>query len=724
MQLPEPEWPVLSGWMPPLADAFVPRQETGISLSSALPDGETVVLVPEGTGGAPALPGPGGTGKTTFAAAIAHAHWRGRMVDLVVWVSGTSRDAVVSGYAQALRDIGVAAPGDPEQAAESFLAWLRQTRQPWLVVVDDLTDPLVVDELWPRGPSGRVLVTTENAGLAERLGDARWITIGPFNPREALGYLFAKLHTDPGQRIGALDLASAVGMLPVPLAQAGAVMADTGIDCREYLTRVAEWDTGAAPLAGAAWSLSASYADQLPPTGLAWRVLLFISMLAPGGIPGSLLTGEAAQAYVLGQAGASPDAPAAIRAAVHNLARAGLATVNPDSAARTVLVHPVTQALARQRLSAAEHEQLVRSTANALVQAWLDQDLPPGIAQALRDCTDHLRQVSGPALWVPECQQALLRAGQSLDSSQMTASAAAYWRMMLSISQQGLGLEHPQTAMVSDLLAAACQAAGRFDEAIAVYQTTLADREQALGPSHPSTLSARLNLTRAWRAAGRSSEAVRLASEAAAQFDQAAGPSHPDSLAAHEELVRSCLSAGRIDEAIDAAAHVQAAREQALGPDHPDTLAAGDLLVEAYLAARRFREALSFSRRAVADRERQLGPGHEDTLAARARLALAYRLAKKPKDAIAQYERVLADRERLQGPDHPDTINARAELAAACYDARRLPQSIAQYERAAADCERVFGPGHPRTRQAQEELNEAAAGAQRVLGIDLRSPRP
>ncbi len=729
MQSPQSGWPVLSGRMPPMADSFVSRQDTGLSLADSLPAGETVLLVPDENDTPPDLRGLGGTGKTSFAAAIAHAHWRQQMVDLVVWVPGTGRDAVANGYAQALRDVGVPVPGEgPEQAAASFLRWLRNARESWLVVFDDLRDPLIIEELWPEGPGGRVLVTTEYPGFAERVPRPRVVPVGPYSPREALAFLFAKLNTDPGQRVGALDLATGLGLLPVALTQAAAVLTSTGIECREYLARAAEWASHLGRPAGSgtaltapAWSLSAGYADQLPPAGLAWRVLAFMSMLSPGGIPGVVLTGETAQAYLTGQA--DPDGGAAqIQAAVHNLAQAGLVSVDPGSAARTVLVHPLVQAHARQRLSGAEHERTARAAADAVAGTWPQPDLPPDVGQALRDCTAQLREVSGPALWAPECQLALLRAGQSLDSGQMPAAAASHWRTMLSITQQALGPGHEQTAMITGLLAAACENAGRFDEAAALYEEMLADREQRLGSAHPDTMAARLNLTRAYRAGGRVDDALQLTKQVAAESEQSAGPAHPDSLAAQEEHVRACLSAGQVGEAVTAALQVRAAREQSLGPAHPATLAAGDLLADTYQKAGRAKDALVLRRRGLAERERALGPGHEDTLTARAQLALAYRLANKPKDALACYERVLGDREQLQGPDHPDTITARAELAYICYAARKFPQSIAHYERVVADCERVFGPGHPRTRRAVEDLNEASAGAQRILGIDLRTP--
>lgn len=721
-------WPVLSGQIPPLADPFIPRQETVPGLAAGLPAGATVVLVPGSGAAAAGLPGPGGTGKTTLAAAAALAHHDNRLVDLVVWAAATSRDAVVGSYAQALRDVGVPAPGeDAEHAAALFLDWLARSGHSWLVVLDGLSEDAAQEELWPRGASGRVLVTADRPEAAARIPGAHLVQVGPFSPREALGYLFAKLQADTDQRNGAVDLVASLGSAPLALVQAAAVIAESGLDCGQYLAqltgRVARrgGPGGADPgaLATEAWFLAADFADHLPPDGLARRALAFLSVLAPGGVPGAVITSEAACTYLSGQPGGDP---AQARAAVYNLARAGLVTIDPGSTARTLLVHPVVQALAREQVTAAQREGLARAAAEALAQAWSVPELPPAAAQALRDCTAALHALAGAALWTPECHRALLLAGQSLSSAGMTGAATGYWQRMLTTSRRVLGPAHPQTGLIGDLLGAACEAGGRPGEAVAVYEQSLADRQPALGPDHPGLLATRLRLARAYGAGGRTADAIRVTTQVAADSDRLLGARHPDSLAAHTELARACLAAGQVKDAAAAAQHVLAGREQALGPDHPDSLASRALLAECHQAAGRFRDAISMYRRLLADREQVQGPGHPETLDTRARLALAYRSAGKAKDAIGHYERTLADREQVQGPDHPDTIRARTDLALAYYTARKFPLSIRQYERALADCERVLGPGHPVTRETREHLSEAAAGARSILGIDLRSP--
>ena len=234
-------WPLLSGMIPPLADAYVPRQETGLGLSASMVAGQTGMLIPPDDAAGKSLGGLGGTGKTQLATAIAHVLWEQRSVDLLLWVTPAGQDAVLTSYAQALYDVGepVTSAG-PELAATQFLAWLAETDRPWLVVFDDLDDPAVLDGLWPRGTRGRVLVTTRRPDITLRGLHPRVLPVGTFSPRESLSYLSTKLHADPDQWIGALDLASDLGYLPIALAQAGALMAETGLDCREYRDRVAD----------------------------------------------------------------------------------------------------------------------------------------------------------------------------------------------------------------------------------------------------------------------------------------------------------------------------------------------------------------------------------------------------------------------------------------------------------------------------------------------------
>ncbi len=724
------EWPILSGQIPPVAGSYVARQETGLSLAGLAT--ETTLLVPP-KDTARSLDGLGGTGKTSLAAALAHECHDIRAAHLVLWVTATGRDAVMTSYAQALRDLGEGPyQGEsPEHAAGRFLGWLQRPELSWLVVLDDVADPAAVEGLWPAGPSGRVLVTTANPDAAAATPNPRAVELAVFSPREALNYLFASARLDIGERAGAFDLVTELGFSPVALRHAAACLAATELDCSQYHSYFTERRRAAARASAddlgatvaAAWSLSRDLADQLAPQGLASRALALISMLSPHGVPYRVLSSEAARAYLTEPAGFRAD-ETQMRTALVNLRRAGLVTIDEGSPARTVLVHELVQALTRQYLPATESQRVARAAADALAQAWSGPEVTPAVGQALRDCTSKLQEIAGASLLSAECHPAMLQAGRSLDASGLTGPAVAYWGAMASATQQALGAGHPQTVAVRDLLGAAYQASGRSDQAASIYEEVLADREQALGPGHPDTLAARERLAQIYLAAGRPKDAIGVAERALARVEAAAGPNHPDTLTAHSNLASAYLGAGFHDQASAAFRQVLGRMESVLGAEHPDTMAARGSLAETCRASGRFKDAIAVGKRALADRERVHGPDHPDTVGTRASLAAAYRAAKKPKDALSLYERIVADRERLQGAGHPDTILARCELAVTYLSARKFGQSIPQYERALTDSEQGLGYHHPITESVREDLNAAASAAQSVIGIDLRSPRP
>ncbi len=716
------EWPVLSGLVLPPAESYVPRQEIGLGMASSLVPGETTVLVPADDPAGRILGGLGGTGKTEVAAALAHTLWEQPAVDLVLWITASRRDAVITGYAQALTDVGEPDPGEgPEVAAAHFLTWLATTERPWLVVLDDLTDPDALEALWPAGVQGRVVVTTSRAETAVQAPNPRGVEVGVFSPREALAYLSTKLHADPDQWIGALDLATELGFLPIALSQAATMMADTGMDCREYRARVVErkqrlaGEAGAYPsIVATTWSLAAEMAEQLAPANLARPVLGLLSMMDPHGIPGAVLTSKAACAYLTRSRGASPVDEAQARAALYNLARVGLVTIDTTSAARTVRVHALVQATVWQNLAAAECDVAARVAADALLQAWPRRGAPPDFEQALRDCTATLYAQAGRLLWAPDCHDVLLRAGMSLDKRELTGPALDYWQRMLDTSRQVLGPNHAHTFLARDRLAAACQAAGRLDQAITTYAGALADRERKLSPGHPDILSTRGSLVRAYRAADRAADSVLLAERTLAECKHVLGLAHPDTLTACSELAHSYLSAGRLDDAKAAFHDTLTGREQVLGPAHPETVATRGNLAYAYRAAGQLKEAIPLYERTLGDRERVQGPGHPDTITARGNLASAYRAAGALKDAIPVYKRTLADWERVQGPGHPDTITARGNLANAFHLANKLKDAIPLYERTLTDWERVKGAGHRDTFTARGNLASAYHSARKL----------
>jgi tetratricopeptide (TPR) repeat protein len=719
-------WPVWSGAVPPLAEGFVARPETGFDAARGLARGATVVVTSPGQDAAAGQQPPagiGGTGKTQLAVAFARALWGVREVDLLAWVPAASRDAVLTGYAEALAAAGLPGAGaGAATAAAGFLAWLGTTSRPWLLVLDDLTDPGHLDGLWPAGAAGMVLVTTRLPASAVDGPDRRILEVGGFSPREALSYLAARLSEDAGLRAGALDLATDLGFLPLPLAQAAAVVADSRTDCRGYRARLADRArqlpvAGAAPDAtavAATWSLSLDRADYLSPRGMAGQALALMAVLDPAGVPGAVLTSRAACDYICGrQAAGTPADEAQVRSVYESLARVGVVTIDPGSASRTVLMHGLVQDTIRQVIPPAMLEQVTSAAASALLEAWPAGDSEPLVGQALRDGTASLRRAAAGLLWTPEAHPVLLRAGQSLDRAGLNGLAISYWQDMIAVSQ-ALDQARASIPLAHEGLAAAYLAAGHAADAVGAYQQSLAEREQALGTDHPDTLTTRSNLARACLDAGREGEAIALYESTLADRERVLGRDHPAALASRDELVAAYLSAGRAEPAIIILQRTFNDRVAVLGPGHPETLTARADLAAALQAAGQLKEAIRLYERILTDQERAQGATHPDTMAARASLAYAYRSAGRLKDALPAYERTLADREKALGPDHPDTLTSLANLASAYHSAHRLKQATPLYEEALARHERSKGPGHPDTLTARGNLASAYHSAGRL----------
>jgi hypothetical protein len=503
--------PVLSGSVPPLAVAYHGRQETGFGLADGLRPGETILLVPaagaDPSGGRAAGGAIGGTGKTQLAAGFARALWSERAVDLLVWVTAGHRTSIVASYAQAAVDLDIIDSDESaDTGAQRFLGWLRGTERRWAVVLDGVMSPADLDGLWPRGPSGQVVVTTQLR--AEALGGhgpgrTAWGVPG-FSRREALGYLNSRLTAFPDQRIGALDLAEDLGGLPIALAQAAAVIELTDSTCRDYRTEYGQrlritagtLVDGCPQSLLATWSLAVEHAYEQSPAGVGWAALVFASALDSGGIPAAVLTSPAACGYLTGRWSGEAigldggteheDASEAdqnlVRDTYARLARFGLLSVDTTSAVRTVLLHPAVRAAVRAYLAPGTVEQVVQAAATALIEAWPGDGTAGGavggavgtgaraqLGQALRDCTAALLSFGGDLLWKPDAHPVLLRAGTSLaESPPLREAAIDYWQAMTATCTHLLGHGHGQSVQTRDMLADAYASAGRLSESLAV----------------------------------------------------------------------------------------------------------------------------------------------------------------------------------------------------------------------------------------------------------------
>jgi hypothetical protein len=686
------------------------RTESVPPIEALLEPGATVALVPGPEGTGDAVGWLRSCGKTQLAVYLAEALWQSREVELLAWVNASDQASVLSGYAEAAAYLGLDDGGDAELVAARFLGWAGSTARPWLVVLDDVRDAADLDGLLPGGPAGRVLVTAADAGAV--LG-MRQVTVPAFSLREAMSYLLDRLTTNPENRNGAYDLAENLGAAPAALAHAGAAMKGSDTGCHTYqghFTRHGERLRAAAggrrPPAAAAvtWMLSAEYAEELLPGGGTWPLLLLAALLDSHGIPLAVLTGPAACRYLADTGTPSPD-PQHAHSAVRALDRAGLVCASPE-----VQMSRPLQRAARAAAPAELLERAVRAAADALLEAWPDDQPRSGLAAQLRACTASLLRHAGDALWDGgSCHRVLLAAGQSLAAARLTGPAVTWWRDVAVRSERLLGPDHPDTLIAAGQLTDALVAAGQHADAVQCARYVLDGRDRVLGPDHPAATAARITFSRALAASGEPGQALQVLRDTAARSEWAYGHGGPEALAVLDEYAAAFLAAGDTATAVRFCKRSLAGREQAHGSSDPATLAAALRLAGACLAHGKVKDAIGQYKRVLAAREQVLGPDHPDTLSARAGLAAAYDAAGRIGDALREHQQACAGCERTLGPDHPLTLTRHAGLARAYYAAGQIGDALTVLRASTGRAEQALSPGDPVTRRLRQVLDGITA---------------
>ncbi|TQJ37721.1 tetratricopeptide repeat protein [Streptomyces sp. SLBN-115] len=666
------------------------------------------------------LAGTGGVGKTQLAVHRARHVWARGEVDLLVWVTASTRTAIIAGYAQAAAEVLGADPTDSEQAARSFLAWLEPksgtTQRRWLIVLDDLADPADLRGLWPpQSPHGRTLVTTRRRDAALTGYGRRLVQVGLFTPDEALTYLATALashgRTEPPAELAAL--ADELGHLPLALSQAVAYVIDADLDCAAYRGLLADRVQALADLlpdpsglpddqpatVAALWSLSVSRADQLPPVGLAHPMLRLTAVLAASGIPDPVLASPAALTYLTehrtgldrqsstGQATAQ-DAKRALRI-LHRLSLI-------DHIHREVRVHQLVQRVTRDSLTAEQRGRLACTVADALTDSWPDMERDTALAQALRSNTDALISHAEDALYQSDgAHQVLLRAGRSLGEAGQHAAAVDYFRRLTNTAREKLGPDHPDTLAARHHLAHWTGEAGDPVGAVAALETLLDHMLQVFDADDLEVFKARATLA-TWRGeAGNAVGAVSDLQELLADSDRVLGSDHPKTLIIiRNNLARWRGEAGDATGAISAFEELLAKSDRILGSDHPETLTIRHNLAEWRGRAGNADAAKSDYLQLIDQLKQVLGPDHLLTLTSVRRFANWQGESGDAAGAVAFLESALNRVEHVLGPDHPIALSFHVDLLSWQGNAGEASRVVAAFDDLLDRISLVLGPDH------------------------------
>jgi hypothetical protein len=699
----------------PPGGQFTRRPDTLGGLGGLLVPEAVIALVPDQETGAAPWEWHGARGKTRAAAHAAIGLRRSGAVDLVAWVDASSRTSLLDGLAVAATGAGLDPSGGAEAAATGFVAWLRATRQRWVIVLDDLRDPADVAGLWPAGPGSTLVTARSPAVVAD--SSACLVPVPCYSPREAVDALMGWLSTDPDHRSGLLDLALALECEPTAVAQAGAVISTAELSSRQYhevfLRRKAaiEADCGREVSAAVVtWVMSAEHAEILEPGAGTWPLLVMASLLSPHGIPLAVLASRATCRYLASSGRSELESPARAQAAIAALQAAGLLAVDSSGplpvARMSVPLQAAVRAVAQQELL----EQAIGTAADVLAEFRPGDDPRSAAAMLLRSCAAALRAAAGDALLAGgRHHRVLVATGQSLDGAGLAGPAAAWWRDLACDSARLLGDDHAETLTAASLASAALLASGQAQEAMSWASWAMSRRDAMLGPDHAGTIRVATVLGRALAGVGRHGEAITLLKDTAARSARALGPVHAATLAARQEHASACLAAGRAGDAVSSLRQLVVCLTESLGPDDVATSLAGERLATACLAAGRASEAVGVYEEIVSRRERLLGGGHPDTLRTWALLASAHGAAGQMSAALRQHQQAYTGYQNVLGEGHRHTLACAAALADAYADAGQMTAAMSVLDDAISRAMGDLPTGDPLTARLRQARTTLAA---------------
>ena len=553
-EAPDVRWPVRVGSIPLLADCYQRRErETGL-IGDVLVGGVSTVLTQ-------VLSGLGGVGKTQLAAGYAHAAWRDARVDLVMWVTASSREAIQASYAQAAREITTVVPVEAEQSAAWFVGWLQSTPRPWLIVVDDLGDPADLQGLWPVGAAGRCLLTTRRRDAVLAGSGRQVIDVGLYTPGEALAYLREKLPTqDSGEDDReVVALAADVGYLPLALAQAASFLVDRGETVAGYRRRFHDRRRRLGQLFPAdaladdyrstvavTWAMSVERADQLAPVGVAGAVLELVSVLDPNGVPLEVVMAPAALRFLTDHRHLAGPPPSPVqdleevdcRDALAHLHRLSLVRVDPSSGPQAIRTHALVQRATLEHQPPEVISAAVTAAADALVQVWPEVERDTELGRALRENTARLTDRDPHLLWEPDGHPVLGRAGRSLGECGLVRAAVAYWEDMTAKASDVWGPDHPDTLTTRSNIAYWRGEAGDPAGALTALEQLLPDLLRVLGPDYPDTLLTRVNIAYLRGEDGDPACALTALEQLLPDVLRVLGPDHPHTLRTRSNIAR------------------------------------------------------------------------------------------------------------------------------------------------------------------------------------------
>jgi tetratricopeptide (TPR) repeat protein len=663
---------------PPARRPFIgvpPRVTTFIGRADEIDRLDTILMTDKPAAvtqsvGRAAVQGLGGVGKTSVATEYAHRYRQ--LYAGVCWCPSETRIDLLNSLAALAVTLGVATAGetDAEKTARAALRCMSEQRASWLLVYDNVTSPEEIADLLPSG-GARVIITSR---FSDWSGWADEVPLDVLPNEQAIDFLRGR--TGRSDADGARILAEALGRLPLALDHAAAYCKRAQMSFAEYAAKssrlMAVVPRGAAYPRSVAATFELAITQVVAQCTAAERVMGYLAYCAPERVP-----------MILVEAGFQNEAERL--EALTILAEASLIKHDPfEDGTPALTVHRLIQAVARAR--SAE-----KSTSNSTVEhliACLTAVYPK---KRFDDATD----------WTL--------------CSKLTPHALSLWR-----ADGSIVLNAPDWPGLLKWVAGYLHGRGLLEQAEPLMREALSIREQVLGPEHPETAGCLNNLGLLLTDKHEFAEARLILQRSLDIEEKNSGPNHPNTAKALTNLAYLIQNAfllqkeGDLAEARPLMERALAIRSEALGPDDPDTAMSLNNLAYQLHMEKDLAAAKPLYERALAIQKKIWGSHHHHTARTLHNLGC---LLKDQGDFAAS--RLLLDRaqtiyETVLGPEHPNTNNNRYHIVRLLLASGQLDEALALGEKALSISHKVLGPTHKSTKLDAMNLAEVLYHLDRV----------
>jgi hypothetical protein len=624
------------------------------------------------------ISGMGGIGKTEIAAEYVHLH-RDKY-DIVWWIRAEHhdrvRDALVSlGERLELR---LATSGGRDRAIDAVLEALESGIRPnWLLVYDNVAQPLDLQRYMPKCPPGGHIIITSRVQTWPGYIEADSIAVSPFTEQESVSFLRRRvpaLSADPAvrdrddeRRNNATRLAATLGHLPIAIEHAASYLTETSQSVDDYLSRfdqnahrlLSEQFPDLPESVSHTWTMSTALL-----TADAEHLFNLCAFFSPEPIAVELLLEHAhAVTDPTGLPEFLSSAPR-FRAAASQMHR--LSLVKVDGAHDQIQMHRVVQAVTRGHLRQYRPDTFLAY--RSAVDALLADSNPGNPDRAANDAAydlslQHLESepdflnTDQPALRrliIDQVRRLHLR-GSHTEAVRFGTDALRVW-------QQRLGPEDLDVLTMAVEVAIAMRSDAHAADARDLIRSTLRVLRERYGEDHESTLLAANTYGADLRSRGELAEALELDLSLLPRFVAVFGADHHRTLYVRNNIAADYRRLGRHQQALDTDQQTFRDRRRILGPDDPFTLTSLDAVARDLRDLGRYQESLDTARKVVEGFAVARGRENLDSFNARKSFAAALRKAGYHWDALQESEDVVQRYRDYLGSEHTYTLRAAANL--------------------------------------------------------------